>query len=42
MKVSVNDSFKKNKLRLLLFGLLTAGVSFLAPLKSFQLKWLID
>ena len=42
MKVSVNDSFKKNKLRLLLFGLFTAGVSFLAPLKSFQLKWLID
>ena len=42
MKVSVNDSFKKNNLRLLLFGLFTAGVSFLAPLKSFQLKWLID
>ena len=42
MKVSVNDSFKKNKLRLLLFGFFTAGVSFLAPLKSFQLKWLID
>ena len=42
MNVSVNDSFKKNKLRLLLFGLFTAGVSFLAPLKSFQLKWLID
>ncbi len=42
MKPSVNDYFKKNKLRLLLFGLFTAGVSFLAPLKSFQLKWLID
>ena len=42
MNVSVNDSFKKNKLRLLLFGFFTAGVSFLAPLKSFQLKWLID
>ena len=42
MKPSVNDHFKKNKLRLLLFGLFTAGVSFLAPLKSFQLKWLID
>ena len=42
MKVSVNDSFKKNKLRLLLFVFFTAGVSFLAPLKSFQLKWLID
>ena len=42
MKPSVNSHFKKNKLRLLLFGLFTAGVSFLAPLKSFQLKWLID
>ena len=42
MKPSVNSHFKKNKLRLLLFGFFTAGVSFLAPLKSFQLKWLID
>ena len=42
MKPSVNSYFKKNKLRLLLFGFFTAGVSFLAPLKSFQLKWLID
>ena len=42
MKPSVNSHFKKNKLRLLLFVFFTAGVSFLAPLKSFQLKWLID
>lgn len=42
MKPSVNSHFRKNKLRLLLFGFFTAGVSFLAPLKSFQLKWLID
>lgn len=42
MKVSVNDYFKKNGLRLLFFVLFTACVSFFAPLKSFQLKWLID
>ena len=42
MKRSVNDYFKKNKMKLVLFGLFTACVSFFAPLKSFQLKWLID
>ena len=42
MKASVNDYFRQNKVRILLFGLFTAFVSFLAPLKSFQLKWLID
>lgn len=40
--MSVNNYFKKNKPRLILFVMLTACVSFFAPLKSFQLKWLID
>ncbi len=42
MKVSVNDYFKKNWVKFLFFMLFTACVSFFAPLKSFQLKWLID
>ena len=41
-KISVNDYFKNKKVKLVVFGIFTACVSFLAPLKSFQLKWLID
>lgn len=42
MKATVNDHFKQNKAKIFLFGLFTACVSLFAPLKSFQLKWLID
>ena len=39
---TVNDYFKQQWPRLILFAAFTLGVSFFAPLKSFQLKWLID
>ena len=39
---TVNDYFKQQWLRLILFAAFTLGVSFFAPLKNFQLKWLID
>ena len=39
---TVNDYFKQHWGRAALFALFTLGVSFFAPLKSFQLKWLID
>ena len=32
----------KNKVRFVLFIISIIAVSFFAPLKSFQLKWLID
>ena len=39
---TVNDYFKHHWVKLMLFALFTAAVSFFAPLKNFQLKWLID
>lgn len=42
MKKTVNDYFRHHWGRLILFVLFTAAVSFFAPLKNFQLKWLID
>ena len=39
---TVNDYFKQQWPRLILFAAFTLGVSFFAPLKNFQLKWLID
>ena len=39
---TVNDYFKQHWPRLILFAAFTLGVSFFAPLKNFQLKWLID
>ena len=39
---TVNDYFKHHWAKLIVFVLFTAAVSFFAPLKSFQLKWLID
>lgn len=42
MKPTVNDYFRHHWAKLLVFVLFTATVSFFAPLKSFQLKWLID
>ena len=39
---TVNDYFKQQCPRLILFAAFTLGVSFFAPLKNFQLKWLID
>ena len=39
---TVNDYFKQHLGRVALFALFTLGVSFFAPLKNFQLKWLID
>ena len=42
MKPTVNDYFRHHWAKLLIFVLFTAVVSFFAPLKSFQLKWLID
>lgn len=41
-KQTVNDFFWQQWPRLILFALFTLGVSFFAPLKNFQLKWLID
>ena len=39
---TVNDYFKQQWPRLILFAAFTLGVSFFAPLKNFRLKWLID
>ena len=39
---TVNDYFKQQWPRLILFAAFTLGVSFFAPLKNIQLKWLID
>lgn len=39
---TVNDYFKQQWPRLILFAAFTLCVSFFAPLKNFQLKWLID
>ena len=39
---TVNDYFKQQWPQLILFAAFTLGVSFFAPLKNFQLKWLID
>ena len=39
---TVNDYFKHHWAKLIGFVLFTAAVSFFAPLKNFQLKWLID
>ena len=39
---TVNDYFKQQWPQLSLFAAFTLGVSFFAPLKNFQLKWLID
>ncbi len=39
---TVNDYFKHHWAKLIVFVLFTAVVSFFAPQKSFQLKWLID
>ena len=39
---TVNDYFQQQWPRLILFAAFTLGVSFFAPLKNFQLKWLID
>ena len=39
---TVNDYFKQQWPRLILFAAFTLGVSFFAPLKNFQLNWLID
>ena len=39
---TVKDYFKQQWPRLILFAAFTLGVSFFAPLKNFQLKWLID
>ena len=39
---TVNDYFKQQWPRLILFAAFTLGVLFFAPLKNFQLKWLID
>ena len=41
-KATVNDYFRHHWVKLMLFALFTAAVSFFAPLKNFQLKWLID
>ena len=41
-KATVNDYFRHHWAKLMLFALFTAAVSFFAPLKNFQLKWLID
>ena len=39
---TVNDYFRQHGGRFAVFLLFTLGVSFFAPLKNFQLKWLID
>lgn len=42
MKPTINDYFRQHWAKVVLFVCFTAAVSFFAPLKSFQLKWLID
>lgn len=42
MKTTVNTYYREHKAQVALWLLLTAVVSVLAPLKTFQLKWLID
>lgn len=42
MKPTTNDYFRQHWAKVVLFVCFTAAVSFFAPLKSFQLKWLID
>ncbi len=42
MKATVNTYFREHKAQAALWFLLTAVVSVFAPLKTFQLKWLID
>lgn len=37
-KATVNDYFRHHWMKLMLFALFTAAVSFFAPLKNFQLK----
>jgi len=39
---TVNDYFRQHRGRFAVFLIFTLGVSFFAPLKNFQLKWLID
>ena len=39
---TVNDYFRQHGGRFAVFLIFTLGVSFFAPLKNFQLKWLID
>lgn len=41
-KVTINQYIKEHKLYMLLFVLSIIGISFVAPLKSFILQWLID
>ena len=42
MKSTINGYFERHRLRVALWLVLTAFVAVLAPLKTFQLKWLID
>ena len=42
MRQSVFSAYKAHWKAVCLFALFTAGVSFFAPLKTFQLKWMID
>ena len=42
MKPTINAYFQRHWAKVIIFVLFTAAVSFFAPLKSFQLKWLID
>lgn len=42
MKPVLNAYFRRHWAKVIIFVLFTAAVSFFAPLKSFQLKWLID
>lgn len=41
-KATVNAYFEQHRLQVVLWLVLTAFVAVLAPLKTFQLKWLID
>ena len=42
MRQTANEYFKKHKFYVMVWLTFTFGVAFFAPLKSFQLKWLID
>lgn len=42
MKLTVNSYYRNHKTQVLLWLCFSAVVSVLSPLKTFQLKWLID
>ena len=42
MRKNVNEYFKRHKLMVAVWVIITMVLSFLAPLKAFTLQWIID